>query len=304
VLDVVPAMNIEALVAYGKQKNVGIILWMVWKTLDDQFEPAFNQFEKWGVKGLKIDFMQRDDQPVINFYHKVCREAAKRKMLVDYHGAIRPATMTRTWPNLINTEGVRGLEQNKWSKYSNPEHDVTLPFTRMFLGPLDYTPGAMVNSGSEKNFAAIFERPMSLGTRCHQLAMYVVYESPLQMLADSPSHYLREPEIMAFLGPVPTVWDETKVLDAKIGDYVAIARKHGSDWYVGAMTDWSARDMEIDLSFLPPGNYQMEAYQDGANADRYGSDYKKVTSVVSKTTKLKIKMAGGGGWAARIHRMS
>jgi len=304
VLDVVPAMNIEELVAYGKQKNVGIILWMVWKTLDDQFEPAFNQFEKWGVKGLKIDFMQRDDQPVINFYHKVCREAAKRKMLVDYHGAIRPATMTRTWPNLINTEGVRGLEQNKWSKYSNPEHDVTLPFTRMFLGPLDYTPGAMVNSGSEKNFAAIFERPMSLGTRCHQLAMYVVYESPLQMLADSPSHYLREPEIMAFLGPVPTVWDETKVLDAKIGDYVAIARKHGSDWYVGAMTDWSARDMEIDLSFLPPGNYQMEAYQDGANADRYGSDYKKVTSVVSKTTKLKIKMAGGGGWAARIHRMS
>jgi alpha-glucosidase len=160
----------------------------------------------------------------------------------------------------------------------------------------------MVNSGSEKNFAAIFERPMSLGTRCHQLAMYVVYESPLQMLADSPSHYLREPEIMEFLGPVPTVWDETKVLDAKIGDYVAIARKHGSDWYVGVMTDWTARDMEIDLSFLPPGNYQMEAYQDGANADRYGSDYKKVTSAVSNTTKLKIKMASGGGWAARIQR--
>ena len=199
VLDVVPEMNIEELVAYGKQKHVGIILWMVWKTLDDQFEPAFNQFEKWGVKGLKVDFMQRDDQPVINFYHKVCREAARRKMLVDFHGAIRPATMTRTWPNLINTEGVRGLEQNKWSKYANPEHNVTLPFTRMFLGPMDYTPGAMVNSGSEKNFAAIFDRPMSLGTRCHQLAMYVVYESPLQMLADSPSRYLREPEVMEFL---------------------------------------------------------------------------------------------------------
>src|SRR5258705_2834168 len=304
VLDVVPGMNIEELVAYGKQKNVGIILWMVWKTLDDQFEPAFNQFEKWGVKGLKVDFMQRDDQPVINFYHKVCREAAKRKMLVDFHGAIRPATMTRTWPNLINTEGVRGLEQNKWSKYANPEHNVTLPFTRMFMGPMDYTPGAMVNSGNEKNFAPIFERPMSLGTRCHQLAMYVVYESPLQMLADSPSHYLREPEIMEFLGPVPTVWDETKVLDAKIGDYVAIARRHGSDWYIGVMTDWTGRDMDLDFSFLPPGNYQMEAYQDGANADRYGSDYKKVTSVVSNTTKLKIKMAGGGGWAARIQKKS
>src|SRR6267154_1264262 len=161
VLEVVPEMNIEELVAYGKQKHVGIILWMVWKTLDDQFEPAFKQFEKWDVKGLKIDFMQRDDQKVINFYHKVCREAAKRKLLVDFHGAIRPATMTRTWPNLINTEGVRGLEQDKWSAtYANPKHDVTLPFTRMFLGPLDYTPGAMINA-SKRSFVPIFERPMS-----------------------------------------------------------------------------------------------------------------------------------------------
>ena len=159
----------EELVAYGKQKNVGIILWVVWKTLDDQFTPAFNQFTKWGIKGLKVDFMQRDDQPVMNFYEKVCREAAKRKMLVDFHGAIRPATLTRTWPNLLTTEGVRGLEQTKWSKLANPEHNVTLPFTRMLLGPMDYTPGAMVNSGNEKNFAAVFERPMSLGTRCHQL---------------------------------------------------------------------------------------------------------------------------------------
>ena len=301
VLDVVPEMNIEELVAYGKQKHVGIILWMVWKTLDDQFEPAFNQFEKWGVKGLKIDFMQRDDQPVINFYHKVCREAARRKMLVDFHGAIRPATMTRTWPNLINTEGVRGLEQNKWSKYANPEHNVTLPFTRMFLGPMDYTPGAMVNSGSEKNFAAIFDRPMSLGTRCHQLAMYVVYESPLQMLADSPSHYLREPEVMEFLGPVPTVWDETKVLDSKMGDYVLIARRHGREWYVGAMTDWTARELEVDLSFLPSGSFQMTAFQDGANANRFGSDYKKVNSTADKSSRFKIHLAEGGGWAARVY---
>ncbi len=296
VLDVVPQMNIEELVAYGKQKNVGIILWMVWKTLDDQFEPAFNQFEKWGVKGLKIDFMQRDDQPLMNFYQKVCREAAKRRMLVDFHGAIRPATMTRTWPNLINTEGVRGLEQNKWSKYANPEHNVTLPFTRMFLGPMDYTPGAMVNSGSEKNFTAIFDRPM----RCHQLAMYVVYESPLQMLADSPSHYLREPEVMEFLGPVPTVWDETKVLDGRMGDYVVIARRHGRDWYVGAMTDWTARELEVDLSFLPTGSFQMMAFQDGTNANRFGSDYKKILSSVNNTTKVKIHLAEGGGWAARI----
>lgn len=300
VLQVVPEMNVEELVAYGKQKNVGIILWVIWKTLDNQFDAAFEQYSKWGIKGLKIDFMQRDDQPVMNFYQRVLREAAKRKMLVDFHGGIRPATMTRTWPNLINTEGVRGLEQNKWSKYSNPEHNVTLPFTRMFLGPLDYTPGAMVNSGLEKNFQAVFERPMSLGTRCHQLAMYVVFEAPLQMLADSPSRYLREPEIMQLLAPMPTTWDETKVLDAKMGDYVVIARRHGRDWYIGAMTDWEPRDLNIDLSFLPAGNFEMDAYQDGANADRLGSDYKKVTSTVTNKSKVTIKMARGGGWAARI----
>ena len=300
VLQVAPEMNIEELVAYGKQKNVGIILWVIWKSFDNQFDAAFEQYSKWGIKGLKIDFMQRDDQPVMNFYQKVLREAAKRKMLVDFHGGIRSATMTRTWPNLINVEGVRGLEQNKWSKYSNPEHNVTLPFTRMFLGPLDYTPGAMVNSGLEKNFQAVFERPMSMGTRCHQLAMYVVYEAPLQMLADSPSRYLREPEIMQLLAPMPTTWDETKVLDAKMADYVVIARRHGRDWYIGAMTDWEPRDLNIDLSFLPAGNFEMDAYQDGANADRLGSDYKKVTSTVTNTSKVTIKMARGGGWAARI----
>jgi len=300
VLEVVPEMNIEELVAYGKQRNVGIILWVVWKTLDDQFDQAFAQYEKWGVKGLKIDFMQRDDQKVMDFYERVCREAAKRKLLVDFHGAIRPATMTRTWPNLVNTEGVRGLEQNKWSKLSNPEHNVTIPFTRMFLGPMDYTPGAMLNSGAERNFAAVFVRPMSLGTRCHQLAMYVVYEAPLQMLADSPSHYLREPEIMQFLAPVPSVWDETRVLQAKMGDYVVIARRHGNDWYVGAMTDWTARQLDVDLSFLPTGEYRMEAYEDGPNAERFGNDYKKVSKTVNNLSRLKIDLASGGGWAARI----
>jgi alpha-glucosidase len=165
---------------------------------------------------------------------------------------------------------------------------------------MDYTPGAMLNSGSEKNFAPVFERPMSLGTRGHQLAMYVVYESPLQMLADSPSHYLREPEIMEFLGPVPTVWDETKVLDAKLGEYVLIARRFGREWYVGAMTDWTARDLEIDFSFLSAGRYEMESYEDGVNARRFGNDYLKTKRNVDKATKLKIKLAEGGGWAARI----
>jgi alpha-glucosidase len=300
-LEVVPEIDIDELVAYGNKKNVGLILWVVWKTLDDQFETAFAQAEKWKVKGLKVDFMQRDDQLVMNFYHKVCREAARRRLLIDFHGAIRPATMTRTWPNLVNVEGVRGLEQNKWSKFANPEHNVTLPFTRMFLGPMDYTPGAMVNSGREKNFAAIFARPMSLGTRAHQLAMYVVYEAPLQMLADSPSHYLREPEVMEFLKAVPTVWDETKVLDAKIADYVCIARRRGREWYVGAMTDWTARTLEIDFSFLPAGRFRMVSYEDGPNAENMGNDYKSTTRDINRNTKLKITLASGGGWAARIH---
>ena len=300
VLDVVPEMNIEELTAYAKQRNVGIILWVVWKTLDDQLIPALDQYEKWGIKGIKVDFMQRSDQLVMNFYRKVCTEAAKRKMLVDFHGDQKPASMTRTWPNLISAEGVRGLEWSKWSAETEPEHNVTLPFTRMFLGPMDYTPGAMRNA-SKSSFAPVFAQPMSLGTRCHQLAMYVVYESPLQMLADSPSNYLREPEGMEFLAAVPTEWDDTRVLDAKIADYVVVARRNGRDWYIGAMTDWTARSLDIDLSFLPEGSFTMEAYQDGMNADRFASDYKKTTSRVNKSTRLTIKLAPGGGWAARIH---
>src|SRR6202020_1013452 len=198
VLDVVPDMDIAEIAAYGKQKNVGVILWVIGKTLDDQLIPALDQFQKWGVKGIKVDFMQRSDQILIDYFYKVSKECAKRKMLVDCHGDQKPASMTRTWPNLISTEGVRGMEWSKWSAESEPEHNVTLPFTRMFLGPMDYTPGAMRNA-TTATFRAIFGQPMALGTRCHQLAMYVVYESPLQMLSDSPSSYMRESEIMDFL---------------------------------------------------------------------------------------------------------
>lgn len=301
VLDVVPEINMEELTAYAKQKNVGIILWVIWKTLDDQLIPALDQFQKWGVKGIKVDFMQRSDQVLIDYFYRVTNECAKRKMLVDYHGDQKPATMTRTWPNLISTEGVRGMEWSKWSADSEPKHNVTLPFTRMFLGPMDYTPGAMRNA-TKKTFWPIHSQPMALGTRCHQLAMYVVFESPLQMLSDSPSNYLREPEIMDFLGAVPTEWDDTKVLDGRIAEYVVVARRNGKDWYVGAMTDWTERALDIDLSFLPDGNFTMEAYQDGVNADRNASDYKKITMPVNRTTKLKLSLASGGGWVARIHQ--
>jgi len=300
VMSVVPEVNMEELSAYAKQKNVGLILWVVWKSFDDKFDEAFNQFEKWGIKGIKIDFMQRNDQKLIDFYFRTCREAAKRKMLVDFHGGQVQITMTRTWPNMISGEGVRGMEWSKWSAESEPAHNLTLPFTRMFLGPMDYTPGAMLNA-TKTTFAPIHERPMAMGTRCHQLAMYVVFESPLQMLADSPSNYLREPEAMEFLGPVPTVWDETKVLDAKLGEYVLLARRSGTDWYVGAMTNWTGRALDVDLSFLPKGTLSMDSYQDGVNADRFASDYKRAKSKVTSSQKLKITLAPGGGWAARIH---
>jgi alpha-glucosidase len=299
VLDVVPEINMEELTAYAKQKNVGIILWVVWKTLDDQLIPALDQYQKWGIKGIKVDFMQRSDELLINYYHRVSAETAKRHMLVDFHGDQKPATMTRTWPNLISTEGVRGMEWDKWSAEAEPEHNVTLPFTRMFLGPMDYTPGAMLNA-TRSTFAPILTRPMALGTRCQQLAMYVVYESPLQMLSDSPSNYLREPEGMEFLAAVPTVWDDSKPLDGKIGEYVAIARRSGSDWYVGAMTNWTARDLDIDFSFLPAGNFEMTAYHDGENADRFAGDYKLVKMPVTRESKVKIHLAPGGGYAAHL----
>jgi len=300
VLEVVPEINMEELTAYAREKNIGIILWVIWKSLDDQLIPALDLYAKWGVKGIKVDFMQRDDQKLINFYYKVCRETAKRKMLVDFHGGQKQVTMTRTWPNMISGEGVRGMEWSKWSADSEPKHNVTLPFTRMFLGPMDYTPGAMRNA-TRTTFAPIFQQPMALGTRCHQLAMYVVYESPLQMLSDSPSNYLGEPEAMEFLGPVPSVWDDTRALDGRISEYVLVARRSGSDWYVGAMSDWAARELEVDFSFLPDGNFTMDAYQDGVNADRMAGDYKKIKMQVNRNTMLKIGLAPGGGWAARLH---
>jgi len=296
---VVDGMDMAELFRYAKSKNVGIIPWVIWKTLDDQLEEAMDQFEKWGAKGLKVDFMQRDDQWMVNYYHKITKETAKRKMLVDFHGSYKPTGLSRAYPNLITREGVRGLENCKWGDAANPEYNVTIPFIRMVAGPMDFTPGAMVNA-QKSNFKPIFNRPMSLGTRCHQLAMYVVYESPLQMLADSPSNYLRESECMEFLAKVPTVWDETKVLDAKVADYVLIARKNSDKWYVGAMTDWTGRELTVDFSFLESGLHTIDIYKDGINADRFGNDYKKETKTISAEDKMKIKLAPGGGWAAII----
>jgi len=301
ILDVVDDIDIKELVDYGKEKNVEIILWVVWKALDDKLIEALDQFEAWGVKGIKIDFMQRDDQWMVNFYEKIAAECAKRKLLVDFHGAYKPSGLDRAYPNVISYEGVKGLENAKWSDMPDPEHNVTLPFTRMVAGAMDFTPGAMVNATKE-NFRYVFNKPMSPGTRCHQLGMYVIYESPLQMLSDNPSNYYREPECMEFMAAVPSVWDDTKILDAKVSDYIAIARRSGDTWYIGAMTDWDARSMELNLDFLDDGNYTMKVWKDGMNADRNASDFAQEELTVTSSSKIKVDMAPGGGWAAIIEK--
>ena len=300
-MKVVPAIDMDAVAAYAKQKNVGLIMWVVWKTLDQQMQPALDQFVRWGVKGIKVDFMQREDQWMVNYYERVAREAASRRLLVDFHGAYKPTGLYRTWPNVITSEGVVGLEHDKWSADSSPDYTTTFPFIRMLAGPVDYTPGGMINA-TKADFKPIFNRPMSQGTRCQQLAMYVVLESPLQMLADSPSNYRREPESLAFLSRVPTVWDETRVLSAAVGEHIAIARRRGADWYIGAMTNWTARDLELDLSFLGTAAYDAEIFSDGPNADRAAVDYLRTQTSGTSPDRMKIHLAPGGGFAARFVR--
>jgi len=207
--------------------------------------------------------------------------------------------MERTYPNVLTREGVKGLENDKWEYLVSPEHDVTLPFTRMVAGPMDYTPGAMVNL-DKVNFRPMWSRPASQGTRVHQMAMYVVYESPLQMLADSPSNYMKEQECTTFIAGVPVTWDETRVLAAKTGDYVVVARRKGNDWYIGAMTDWTPRTLEVALPLMAGKKYNIEYFSDGINADRYAGDYAHHKTEISGTDKLKIEMAPGGGWTAKI----
>jgi len=299
VLESIPAIDVPELCRYAESKNVGVILWVVWKTFWDRIDEAVALYEKWGVRGVKVDFMQRDDQKVVNFYYEAARKTADHHLLIDFHGSYKPDGLRRTYPNALTREGVRGMENSKWSRDISPEHDVTIPFTRMVAGPMDYTPGAMVNM-DRVNFSPHFTRPSSQGTRVHQMALYIVYESPLQMLSDSPSNYMKEQECTDFIVRIPVVWDDLKVLDAKISDYLLLARRSGDNWFVGALTDWTSRQIELDLSFLPAGEYVMEIFQDGINADRHAEDYKHLKMKVKSGDKIQISLAPGGGWAARI----
>lgn len=301
-MQVVPEINLQQLVDYGKQKNVGIVLWVGYYALNRDMENVCKHYSEMGVKGFKVDFMDRDDQAMVNFYYRTAETAARYHLFVDFHGAYKPTGLNRTYPNVLNSEGVHGLEQLKWSPPSVDQvtYDVTIPFIRMLAGPMDYTQGAMRNS-AKGNYRPVNSEPMSQGTRCRQLAEYVVFEAPFDMLSDSPSNYAAEPECTQFISSVPTTWDETRSLDGKIGQFVAIARQKGKQWYVGAMTNWEARNLEVDLSFLPAGNWKAEVFKDGVNADRVGRDFKHEVIDIPQNRHLAIPMAPGGGYVARIY---
>ncbi len=296
-----PNLDMDAIAAYAKQQGVKLSMWTLAVTLEKQLEPALQQFNKWGVDFIMTDFMDRDDQKMVNFYFKMAEAAAKHKIMIMFHGAFKGAGFSRTYPNAITREGVLGSEYNIWSEKATPEHDLLLPFIRMTAGPMDYEPGILDNA-TQKTFRPISEKVMSMGTRCHQAAMFVVYESPITIFSGNPSQGMMEPRFMELLGSIPTVWDTTIVLDGKIGDYIITARKKGNDWYIGAMTDWTGRELSIDLSFLDEGNYIAEICEDGINADRYPSDYSIKTQAVNKKATRSIKMAPGGGYLMRLKK--
>lgn len=294
---VVDEINLQELVDYAAAKNVGLILWAGYHAFARDMERVCDHYSKMGIKGFKVDFMDRDDQIMTDFNARAAEMAAKYHLVLDLHGTHKPAGLNRTYPNLLNFEGVHGLENTKWApeSFDQVKYDVMVPFLRQVAGPLDYTQGAMLN-GSRGNFHPCNSEPMSQGTRCRQLALYVTFDSPLNMLCDSPSNYMREQECTDYIAEIPTVWDETRVLDASMGEYIVTARRKGDKWYIGGITDWTPRDMKVDLSFLPAGKRSATLFRDGVNAHRRGRDYKKETVSVSAETPFNVHVAPGGGF--------
>lgn len=299
-----PSLDLPALVEYGRQRGVGIILWASFQGFSRNMEEVCSHYAQMGVKGFKVDFFDRDDQSLVDFLYLAAETAARHKLLLDFHGVYKPTGLSRTWPNVLNFEGVFGLEQMKWSAESVDmvTYDVTLPFIRMVAGPMDYTQGAMRNA-SRGNYRPVNSEPMSQGTRCRQLALYVVFNSPLSMLCDSPSDYLREPESLGFISAIPTVWDQTVPLEGQVGSHITLARRSGNHWYLGGITGWEARDMALSLSFLPAGTYQLTLFRDGINAHRKGTDYRMETLTLSSTDTLRLHLAPGGGFAAKLQKL-
>lgn len=298
-----PAIDIPELVRYGAERGVKILLWLEWNHADRQMEEAFPLYEKWGVAGVKVDFMARDDQYVVNFYHRLVKLAAKHHLVVDFHGAYKPTGVSRTYPNLMTREGVMGNEYVKWSNRITPEHKVTIPFTRGMLGEMDFTPGAFVNVMPDKfKVEAEAPSPMTMGTRCNELAMIVVYESPLQVLCDAPYNYRSSPAGTDFLKIVPTTWDDTRVLNASVGDYITTARRSGNEWYIGTMTDEEGRTLSIPLDFLGEGSFEAIIWKDAADAEVYPTRLEKEVIPVDQDTVLEAVLSPCGGHVVHIKK--
>jgi alpha-glucosidase len=294
-----PDIDMPALLSYANDKHVKLWLWSHWTSVDKYMDQAFPLYEKWGIAGVKIDFMNRDDQQMVAFYHRVVENAAAHHLMIDFHGAYKPDGLRRTWPNLITREGVMGKEYLKWSARTTPLHDTTLPFTRMLAGPMDYTPGAFGNSTRE-NFIPRQVEPMGLGTRAHELALYVVFESPFEMVSDYPEHYQGQPEF-DFIKRVPATWDEVKVVSGKPMETITVARRSGKDWYVGSISNWNERDISISFSFLGDGDYTAEMYSDAQDAATEPTHTSFSKLGVTKDSVLEVHMAPGGGNAIWIH---
>jgi alpha-glucosidase len=290
-----PEVDIPGIIAYGASKGVATLLWVEWRALDRHLDEAMALFEKWGAAGIKVDYMNRDDQEMVQYYDRVVKKAAEHRLTVDFHGAYKPTGLRRAYPNLLTREGVMGLEYSKWSERITPQHDVTLPFTRMLAGPMDFTPGGFRNAARGK-FEARDIAPMTQGTRAHQLAMYVVFESPLVMASDYPEAYEGQPGF-AFIEKVPTVWDETRVLAGRPAQFIAIARRKGDTWYLGAMTDWEPRTIELPLTFLGAGSYEATIFFDGPDAATEGTSLKIEKAALGAGGTITLALAPGGGAA-------
>lgn len=300
-MQVVPEIDLPELIKYASDRNVGIVLWAGYHAFDRDMEEVCRHYSDMGVKGFKVDFMDRDDQEVVDFVHRSAETCGRYKLFLDLHGMYKPAGLNRTYPNVLNFEGVNGLEQMKWSTIDldQVKYDVMIPFIRQVAGPMDYTPGAMIN-GTKRTYHADYYQPMSQGTRCRQLALFLVYDSPFTMLSDTPVNYDREPECRDFIASLPTTWDETVILDGKMGEYILTARRKGDVWYVAGLTDWIPRELSVDLSFLKGGKHDAVIFKDGVNAVRNANDYKKETLSVDGNSPINVSLAPGGGFAMII----
>lgn len=295
----VDGLDMAEVTAYAKTRGVDVMLWVIWHALENQWDEAFDLFEKWGIKGIKMDFMNRDDQKMVEFFEAVAKKAAEKKMVVNYHGAYKPCGLRRKYPNVLTREALIEFEYNGWTNEANPVHHNLLPYIRGFAGPMDYIPATMRNS-TKDNFRPVGDYPMGIGTRAHAIALFVILNSPMTMLPDAPSDYKREQECTDFIAKIPVEWDETKLLQGKIEKFTVIARRSGNEWFIGAITNYDPRTIELKTDFLNPGKYKLEAIQDGINANARAEDYKRIEREFVAGEILKLNLAAGGGWVARV----